>query len=423
MPTHTLLFVDDEQNVLNSLSRVFRNEDYEIFTATSAKEGLEKVMQNEISLVLSDQRMPEMTGTEFLDEIKKKSPNTIRIILTGYADIDAAMDAINKGEVYRFITKPWDDLELKIIINRALKLYELEKENRELTFLTIKQNDELKDLNKNLEQKVMNRTKEIEDKSNELASVYKELKKNFLDTIKVFVGLLELYNPELGGHSKRVASLSISIAKRYDLDENDMELIETSAMLHDIGFIGVPEDVLDKVSSELTPPEETLVKQHPVVGQSAITFIKNLHQAGILIRSHHEEFDGKGYPDGLKNEEIPLGSRIIAVASTYDELINKNKSSKEDALAYIKKESGYGFDPEVVFNFLDLFNAFEVASKAEVRISLSELKKGMVLSRDLYTGRGRLLLAKNEPIQENHIEKVISFHKIDPIVGKISVYS
>ncbi|MFH1626147.1 MAG: HD domain-containing phosphohydrolase [Pseudomonadota bacterium] len=416
MSGHKLLFVDDEEKILHSLTRLFRKENYEVFTTTSAREGLETVVEHEISLVLSDQRMPEMTGTEFLRQVKRKSPDTIRVILTGCTDMAAAVQAINEGEVYRFITKPWDDLELKIIVSHAVKQYELVKENRELTFLTKKQNTELRDLNRNLEQKVRDRTQEIEEKN-------KELKKNFFDAIKVFVGLLELYNPELGGHSKRVAAISDSIARRCKLGETDVELVEVSALLHDIGFIGVPENILNRDPSELTPPEKTLVTKHPILGQSAIASIENLREAGLVIRSHHERFDGKGYPDGLKDKEIPLGARIIAVASAYDELVNENGFSKEDALSHLKKQSGYDFDPEVVFKLLDLLKSFEVPSRLEVGIPLHELKEGMVLSRNLYTGGGRLLLARKEPIKEAYIEKIMSFHKIDPIVDRVYVHS
>jgi len=152
--THSLLIVDDEENILNALNRTFRKEPYRIITAGSGLEGLSVFEREKITLVISDHRMPGMEGVEFLSEVRKKSPETIRLMLTGYADIRAVMNAINQGEVYRFITKPWDDEEIKLIVRGAIKHYDLVTENRELHALTRRQNLELKDLNNNLEEKV-----------------------------------------------------------------------------------------------------------------------------------------------------------------------------------------------------------------------------------------------------------------------------
>ncbi|MGQ9631466.1 MAG: response regulator [bacterium] len=138
MAQHTLLFVDDEVDILNILQRIFRNEGYNVITASSGAEGLEKLKGNKISLVMSDQRMPGMTGVEFLSRVREISPDTIRVVLTGYADIDIAISAINQGEVYRFISKPWNDEELRLTVRQALERYDLEMENRRLSELTKK---------------------------------------------------------------------------------------------------------------------------------------------------------------------------------------------------------------------------------------------------------------------------------------------
>ncbi len=141
-----IMFVDDEQNILNSLMRLFRNEDYEIFTATGGADALKIIEENEIALIISDHRMPEMSGVELLSKVVEVSPDTIRIMLTGYADLEASIDAINKGEVYRFITKPWKDEELRLTVRQSLEYRELMLANRTLTRTVKRQHQILKKL-------------------------------------------------------------------------------------------------------------------------------------------------------------------------------------------------------------------------------------------------------------------------------------
>ncbi len=269
MPEHTLLFVDDEENIQRSLQRVFRREGYNILTASSGGEGLEKIAQTPVDLILSDQRMPQMSGVEFLREVRKTSPDTVRIILTGYADVQAAMDAINQGEVYRFITKPWNEQELKLTVKRALEQRDLLLENRRLNELIKRQNDELMELNRNLERKVQERTQEIRAKNEELSRLYGGLEKNFLDSIRVFASLVELRDSYTGSHSKRVAAFSKSIAEKWGLEEKEILDVEIAAILHDIGKIGIPDKVLAKPYEEMGQEERKIYEQHPIIGQAA----------------------------------------------------------------------------------------------------------------------------------------------------------
>ncbi len=151
---YNVLLVDDEKNVLNSLKRLFRKEPYNLILATTAEEGIEKLSEMEFQVIMSDYRMPGKNGVEFLKEVKKICPESIRMLLSGYADIDAIIKAVNEGEIYKFLTKPWNDDELKITVKRAVEQYELQKENMTLT-------RKLKSLNKSLEEKVEARTKEL----------------------------------------------------------------------------------------------------------------------------------------------------------------------------------------------------------------------------------------------------------------------
>lgn len=158
---HTVLCVDDEINILSALKRLLRKENYNLLTASSGKEGLAILEKHDVHLVMSDQRMPEMSGTEFLSEIKEKYPDVIRIILTGYTEVDAITESINRGHIYKFFLKPWNDENLKLEINKALDQYDLIKANEQLTQTIVRQNNALKQMNDELEDKVRQRTQEL----------------------------------------------------------------------------------------------------------------------------------------------------------------------------------------------------------------------------------------------------------------------
>ena len=418
--THSLLLVDDEENILNSLKRTLRKEQYRIITAQSGMEGLSVIDREKISLVLSDHRMPGMEGVEFLNEVRQKSPETIRMMLTGYADMQSVMNAINHGEVYRFITKPWDDEEIRFIVRDALRHYDLIDENKALQALTHKQNIELKDLNNNLEDKVAERTKEVE-------VLYKNLEQNFFDFVRVFLSLLELKSQYLGSHCKRVAALSRRLADKAGLLPDEKLDIELASLLEDIGTLGFPEKMLRKRESELDPTEKALIEQHPVIGQTSLQHIQKLLPVSLLIRHHHERYDGIGYPDNLRRERIPAGSRIIAIADFFDKLINPSdggeRYSVDRAYFVLEKEAGRRFDPLLVGKFNETLHEFSHEEiEADIcEIDIDELKEGMLLASDVRTKRGLLLMASGEVIKPVHLDKINKFHKIDPVIAKISI--
>jgi response regulator RpfG family c-di-GMP phosphodiesterase len=158
---HTILCVDDEQNILSALKRLLRKEGYGLLTAQSGQEGLQILEENDVHLVISDQRMPEMNGTDFLATVREKHPDTIRIVLTGYTEVDAITESINKGNIYKFFLKPWNDQALKLEIKQALEQYDLVRKNRDLDRKVMEQNEELKRINENLEHVVRERTEDL----------------------------------------------------------------------------------------------------------------------------------------------------------------------------------------------------------------------------------------------------------------------
>lgn len=415
----TLLFVDDEPNILSALRRLFRPLGYRIFTAEGGAQGLEIFDKETIDLVISDMRMPVMDGAQFLEQVRLKSPDTIRILLTGYADISSTIDAINKGQIYRYIAKPWEDNDICLSVRYALEQKVLAREKTRLEELTRRQNEELKDLNANLEAKVKARTEEVRQTMGFLEVAHERLKKSFLTSIRVFSNLMELREGEMAGHSRRVADLARKLAVRMGMSNAEAQDVMVAALLHDIGQIGLPDKLLHKPFNMLAGEERAAVIKHPVVGQAALMALEQLSGAAKLIRSHHERFDGQGFPDGLSGLAIPLGARVLTVANEYDAAqqgyLTGKRLNADAALAYIKEGRGRRYDPQVVDAFVAMVGGEGEAAAYEREIVLhpADLKAGMVLTRDLVTRDGLLLLAKDYILDETLIEQLRNYERTD----------
>ncbi|OCC16513.1 response regulator receiver protein [Dissulfuribacter thermophilus] len=417
----TILFVDDEENILKAIYRLLRKEGYEIVTTTDPFEALDIVREKHVSVIVSDQRMPTMAGTELLEKVKEISPDTVRIILTGYADMNAALDAINKGGVYRFINKPWNDEDFKATLRQAAFQHYLITENKRLMKVTQEQNKKLQELNSQLEKKVLERTEQLRKKHDQLKKLYHRLQINFRDTVRVFMELIELFDTFLGGHSKRVATLSRNLAERMNISGVDLDLIEIAGALHDIGLIGMPKEIFRSSYEKLSSAQKALFRAHPEIGYSLLYKIEFLRQVAVVVRSHHERFDGKGFPDKLPNVSIPIGARIVSVVSAYDMYKYRDKFDKDKALKFLRKDAGTFFDPTVVKAFEDTLHTISPL-KGEMALSLDELKEGMRLAREIKTASGRVLMAKDSVLTQGHIVRLKKFHLVDPIVDRIYVY-
>jgi response regulator RpfG family c-di-GMP phosphodiesterase len=398
----TLLFVDDEPGILSALRRLFRPHGYRIFIAEGGAAGLEVLEKEQIDLVISDMRMPEMDGATFLKEVRARWPNVMRILLTGYADITSTVAAINQGEIYRYISKPWDDNEIVSIVAEAIEHQNLKRENLRLSSLTQAQNDQLKELNASLEQKVADRTAEVRQALAFVEQSHSELKKAFLTSVQVFAGLVELRSgpagSQMSGHGRRVAEHARSVAQRLKLPDAEIQNIMLAGLLHDIGKLGLPDELLSKPFNTLTPEQRALVMKHPVIGQNILMGIDKFKEAAILVRHHHECYDGNGFPDHLAGIAIPQGSRILQAVNEYDSLIIgtlvQRPLKPAEALNFLIDNRGKRYDPAVVDAFATLLAETVKSGFTETPLRTMHLKTGMVLSRDLMHRDGYLLLAK-----------------------------
>ena len=340
-----LLLVDDEPNVLKSLRRELSETGYHLFTAASAKEGLEIVQQHDIGVVLSDMSMPEMDGITFLEAVAKISEDTVRVLLTAYGSHESAIAAINRSHIFGYLTKPWATENLQATLAKAFDYANLIRENKRLLRLTNNQNEQLRFINENLEIIVQQRTIQLEEAVNE--------------GIEMLALAAEAKDDVTGEHIYRIRYLTLKICFSLGMMEKDAEQISFFSVIHDIGKINIPDNILKK-KGPLTDAEWQIMQTHTTAGEKILGRKPFYRTARLIARSHHEKWDGSGYPDGLQGEEIPLPARIVAVADVFDSLTNersyKKRWSAGEALAYMETQRAIHFDPEVLSTFMAVIN-------------------------------------------------------------------
>ena len=330
---HRILIVDDEEAVRSIFARRLSKEGYECVTAQNGKEGLCLFHADPFSLIISDISMPEMDGIQLLKTVKATDPKMMMIMVTAYPEIDLAIEAMRLG-AYDFIIKPADLDLLAFSVKNALEKKELD--------------DELASYQNRLESLVEKRTAK-------LMRAYSILKKAHLDSVKVLAEAIDAKDPYTRGHSDRVTRMSLKIAIKFGYSEERLESLEYGALLHDIGKIGIKDEVLQK-PDVLSAEEYQHIREHPLIGVKIVEGIDFFKDKIPTIRHHHEHFDGSGYPDGLVGEAIPQESRIIAVPDAFDAMTSsrphRRNMSLQDVLAELKKCRGTQFDPEVLDVFL-----------------------------------------------------------------------
>lgn len=423
----TLLCVDDEPNILSSLRRLFRAKGYRVLVAESGNAGLQVLATEAVDLVISDMRMPEMDGAHFLELVRGRWPDTIRILLTGYADVSSIIEAINRGEIYRYIAKPWDDNDMLLVVRDALERKVLENEKLRLEELTQRQNDELKALNASLEEKVRDRTIDLNKANDALLGANEKLKTSFLTSIKVFSNLIEMRGGHLAGHSRRVADLARKVAVRMGLEGKALQEIFIAGLMIDIGKIAFSDEMLTMPVSSMAGDNLAIFRKFPVRGEQLLMPLEDLRGAAKILRSQLERFDGAGFPDALAADAIPIGARILALASDYDSLqigtLVQRRFPPDEARVSITQGSGKRYDPGVVNAFNGVLNEVEGGTASrEIVLATVKLQPGMVLSRDLISRDGILLLSADHVLDERLIQQILDFEKAGGARLSVSVH-
>jgi len=414
----TILCVDDEPNILSSLRRALRNPHYRVVTAPGGHEALALMEGTPVDLVISDMRMPGMDGAQLLGQIRRRWPRTMRILLTGYADVNSTIAAINEGQIYRYVNKPWDDGELQVTVAQALERLSLEREKARLEALTQSQNEELRGFNARLERRVEERTAEV-------TQAHEKLKRNYMTSIKVFANLIELRGSQLVGHGRRMADLSRGLAKAMGCNGEDTQAVFVAALLHDIGLLGLSDEILAKPVPKLTAEELALYRKHPILGEQSLMALDDMQPVAALIRAHHERFDGQGFPDGRAGTDIPLGARILAVVDAWDDLQNGHLAAGGLKPAQVRTLMMHGrgsqFDPEVLDVFLHINQPSAPQPPAPIVVTTAGLQPGMVLAADLISREGAVLLATDHVLTADTIRRIRLYEEREGLVLELRV--
>lgn len=409
MPDATILILDDDEALLVVLTLLIRREGYRALTAATAEEAFAVLERERVSVAIVDQNLPDLPGVEVLRRLRQRWPDTIRIMLTASADTRTAVSAINDGHVYRYMTKPWDNNEFRGVVRESVQFHDLLRENRRLYELSVNQALQLRALNEELEKKVAARTAEI-------ASKNLELEENLLDVIRLLTSVQGLRNSSMAGHAQRVAEACRWLARTLGLDEAEQRDIEIAATLHDIGKLGLPDRVFHKDTFSLGREDQELIRQSPLLGEGLLATVPSLAGVAKIVRHQGEWYNGRGHPDGLAGEAIPIGARIIAVVDAFEKYGGERR--------VLLQGEGHRFDPRVTREFLRYLTERRVAAEAgaEVRIDPAELQVGMILTRDLYTGRGLLLATSGKEVDRPTLDKIRNFNRVDPIQGRVYVH-
>ena len=316
---YKILLVDDEEDNLMLLYRTLRGK-YELTKTTQPSEAIELLKNNFYHLVISDHKMPDMDGVELLKFVNTQYPDTVKILLTAYSDASILIDAINSAKIYRYIKKPFVPDELIMIVEASLEYFQLKKDNERLIT---------------------------------------DLKELFSGTVRAIIEALDAKDSYTLGRSRRVTYYSVKIAEKLGLDNSELGKIELAGLLHDIGMIGVTDKILSKID-KLTPEEYEEIKKHVTYSVKILEDIKQLKDVVEIIKHHHEHYSGNGYPDGLKGEEIPLGSRIIAIADAFDGMLSNRAYrpalTKQQAFDIICENKNEQFDSKLITVFQEVLD-------------------------------------------------------------------
>ncbi len=411
-----ILLVDDESAALSLLQATLEHAGYEVIGHNSPLQALEEIKRRAFSVIISDQRMPELSGLELLAHASRLQPNATRVLVTAVLDLDTVIDAINKGEIFRFVVKPWLREEFLATVKNGVQRYELILQNNHLQAATQSMNQQLVDLNRSLEKQV----KLVAAQNQQLGEMNVALEQGLVRSMELCVHTMQTFYPLLGNQAQRAFQLCRSIAKLLELNARDTRILESSALLHDIGLVGVPRQIIKRWQEQpeaLSPAEKSLIEQHPILGQELATFGNELDEVGKIIRAHHENFDGTGYPDQLAGENIPWLARLLAVTVVYA----SNRLPDAEAINEIKAAAGTIYDPEAVRAFMRA-QSVAVIPRKERQVMLSELRPGMVLAKGIHTYNGLLLVPEGQQLNATFIEKVLNHNRIQPITQALVVY-
>jgi len=345
-----VLVVDDNPVILASMRQLVERAGGEAVLTDNPENALKLAEGSLFSAVISDYQMPGILGPDLLKRIATIQPDASRIIITGMPSLEAVLRAVNEGEIYRFITKPWVREEMTATIRSAIDRFELLRTNKELSAQSVDLDRRLLEANARLD----TTARELEEQRNLLAESRAALESSHHRTQELCLRFLSTVNPLLADQSKMVASLCEAISARGQFTDGERHALHVASKLYDLGLAGIPPYLvatIQEAGGVLDEEAEKGLRNHPIYGQILVSYVDPSRLAGDTIRAHHERFDGTGYPDGLKGQNIPWTARALAVVIDYVVTVGSGQTH-ENALEQIQKKSGTEFDPQAARLFM-----------------------------------------------------------------------
>ncbi len=379
-----VLLVDDDITTLGLLEKSISKWGYDIARAENGRQALEHLGQ--IDIIVSDWLMPEMNGLELCQKVRSMNIDRyIYIILVSAKDTDLDIVRGLQSGVDDYVTKPVNLAELKARLEIGARIITLERE---------------------LNQK------------------YLAIKRNYYQSIHMFTHLLESYNKELGGHSRRVGQLSLSLARKHPgILPEDYPVVEAAGLLHDIGLIGLPGILAVKSVPEMTGDEKKAYLTHPERGEWILNQVDLLRPVAKIVRMHHEQTNGRGFPDGLSGKQIPLSATVVGAASIYDHLVYIKKIPLEQIPEQVQQYRGYQLPTDLIDLLLEI-NLDEIEDEAKRtfrEVEIEKLEAGMTLANDIRMRTGAFVMAADTQIDAALIEKLKRYHELGNISSNVFI--
>jgi response regulator RpfG family c-di-GMP phosphodiesterase len=381
-----ILIVDDDASSLALLEKSITKWGYSTAKTENGNQAIERLKDSRIDMIVSDWLMPEMDGRELCQKVRSLDLKYyIYIILISAQDTRNDVVRGLESGVDDYLTKPLNLDELRARLEIGARIIKLERE---------------------LNQK------------------YLAIKRNYYQSIHMFTQLLEAYHKDLGSHSRRVGSLSLELARRHHgVSREDYPIIEAAGQLHDVGLIGLPDTLVFKSVQEMTGEEKTLYHTHPERGEMILNQIDLLRPVAGIIRAHHEQANGRGFPDGISDGNIPLSTYIVSAASIYDNMVHKNRRPFDEIAEKLQQLRGYQLPSEMVDLLLEInLENMEAESKCTHReMDIDELESGMVLAADVHMKSGAFFMGADTMIDEIIIEKLKRYYDLGNISSKLFI--
>lgn len=381
-----VLIADDDLSTLKLLEKHLVKWGYDVTLAANGMEALDVVAETRVNMIVSDWMMPGMTGLELCDRIRSlKLANYVYIIIISAEKDTGQIKRSLNGRVDDFVSKPLNFEELQARMAIGARIISLESE---------------------LNQKLS-------------AS-----QRTYRQTNHLLTHFLQIYDANLGEHCRRVGLLALEMAKRHPhIPPDTLPIVEAAGFLHDIGLVGLPKSLLSKQRTELNGEESDLFRSHPVRGEQLLSQIDLLAPIAPIVRSHHEQFNGRGFPDGLNGEQIPDACAIVSAANIYDNLIYRRKIDLKAMPEYLQQFRGYQLSVGMVELLLDvnLARINDENSRTDRLVPLNDLSEGMVLGRDLLMKSGAFIMAGGTSLDLRTIEKLKRYQTMGNIIDKVFI--